>query len=164
MIEFNPDGSIKIPGRLAALREADSSKMKGRCVMIRKEVVSAKPPKSCCLNITLSDSITDNGFIEVIFRRWNESYEVPSKLIKDTDHEFRIEIGTCFTRCSDCSKLIRLYREYDSDVIEKTGSCTYKGNSWGSSSSGGGGSGNGGGNGSRANDGNQKFTEEDYFE
>jgi hypothetical protein len=127
MVEFNPDGSIKLPGKLAALRSADSAKMKGRCIMIHKDVVSATSPKSCVLHITLSDKMIDDSFVEVIYRRWSEVSEVPSKLTKLGEKGFRVDIGTCFSRCSDCSSLIRRYREYDSDVIEQNGTCTYKG-------------------------------------
>jgi len=127
MVEFNPDGSIKLPDRLAALKSAESAKMKGRCILIRKEIVSATSPKSCALRITLSERMLDDSFVEVIYRRWSEVSEVASKLTKIGEKEFRIDISTCFSRCSDCSSLIKIYKEYDSDVIEQNGTCTYKG-------------------------------------
>jgi hypothetical protein len=127
MVGFNPDGSIILPGMLAAMKSAEAAKMKGRCIMIRKEIVSASSPKSCALHITLSDSIKDNGFVEVIYRNWSENCEVASKLTKIGEKEFRVDIGTCFSRCSDCTALINRYREYDSNVIEQSGTCTFKG-------------------------------------
>jgi hypothetical protein len=127
MVQFNPDGSIILPGKLAAMKSSDSEKMRGRCILIRRELVSTSPPKSCALHITLSDKIDDNRFVESIYRGWDQDSEVSSKLTKLSEHEFRVDIGTCFSRCSDCEGLIRRYRDYESNVIVKNGTCTFKG-------------------------------------
>lgn len=130
MVEFNPDGSIKIPAKLAASRAAEDTRMKtGRCMTIRKEIVSVRPPKSCELHLTVSDRITDQRFMENIFREWTEQAEVPAKMTRLSGSEFRVEIGTCFSRCSDCTRLIQKYRVFlDANVIEKKGSCEYGAN------------------------------------
>jgi hypothetical protein len=128
MVEFNPDGSIRLPAKLAMQKAAQNSKMHGtRCMTIRKEIVSTYPPKSCVLHITLSDMISDSRFVSNIYSDFSNNAKVPSRLIEIGEKEFRIEIGTCFTRCSDCTALIGRYREFlDSNVIEQQGLCTFK--------------------------------------
>jgi hypothetical protein len=127
MIEFNPDGSIKLPAKLAKHKANENHKMQSaRCAKIRKEIISTTSPKSCALHITLSNKITDNRFIETIYNQFNQEAEVPSKLTRVSDKEFKIDIGTCFKRCSDCTSLIQRYRRFlDSNVIEIQGSCEY---------------------------------------
>ena len=128
MAEFNEDGSIKLPDWIAKKRSENNSKLKTqRCIKIKKQIINDKTPKSCELNIILSDAISDNRFIETIYKYFKESSEVPSKLIKVNEKEFKVEIGTCFRRCSDCTSLISRFREFlDGNIIEEQGSCTYK--------------------------------------
>ena len=43
------------------------------------------------------------------------------------DKEFRIEIGTDFKRCTDCTSLVNRYREFmDGNIIEDKGECTFE--------------------------------------
>lgn len=128
MIEFNPDGSIKIPGKMAAQKAKQESKMQStQCMRIRKEVVSIRPPKSCSIHITLSDKITDDRFIDNIYYYFNRNSEVPTRLIKIGPKEFKVEIGTSFRRCQDCTTLISRFREFmHSNVIENDGNCSYR--------------------------------------
>ena len=130
MIEFNPDGSIKIPGRLAQQKADQENKMSNtQCMRIRKEIVSTYPPKSCSLFLTLSDKITDDRFVQNIYSEFNNQCEVPSKLIKLSEKEFKVEIGTHFRRCHDCSLLILKYRAFlKTNIIEMDGGCTFSQN------------------------------------
>ena len=127
MIKFNSDGSIKLPEKVNAQKEEQISRMKtARCIQIRKEIINHKAPKSCALHITLSDKITDSRFIENIYSEFNNNCEVPSKIFRLSDKEFKVEIGSCFTRCSNCTTLIQKYREFlNANLIEKQGSCTF---------------------------------------
>ena len=130
MVEFNSDGSIKLPTKLAKKQADDNNRMSNsRCMHIRKEIVSSKSPKSCALHLTLSNKIIDNRFIETIYSEFRRDCEVPSKLIKLNEKEFKIEIGTCFQRCSNCTSLIQKYNSFlNSNIIEKQSSCTFKQN------------------------------------
>jgi hypothetical protein len=130
MIEYNQDGSLKLPEKLIKNKSDRENKLKkSRCILIQKEVISTKPPKKCIINLRLSDAITDNRFIENIYKEFLQNSEVPSKLIKINEKEFKIELGTCFKRCSDCSNLINKYKEFlDNNVIEETGLCSYENN------------------------------------
>jgi hypothetical protein len=142
MVDFNPDGSLKLPLSLAKAKEEAEHKLKdARCIMIRQEVVNSKAPKKCVLHIQLSEALHDNRFVSTIFEEFNEKAAVPAKLIKINEKEFDIEIGTDFKRCSDCASLIRQYKEFlDGNALIKKGTCTFEG------------------------PGSREFSYEDYFE
>jgi len=128
MIQFNEDGSLKLSVETIKKKQENENRLKrARCIRIKKEMVNFSAPKKCLLHITISDAITDNRFIESTHKYFREQCEVPTKIIKITDKEFDIEIGTHFKRCSDCSNLIRRYRTFlDDNVIEEKGNCTYE--------------------------------------
>jgi hypothetical protein len=129
MIEFNPDGSIKLPERLTKKKQEESVKLTSqRCIKVKKEMVSFTAPKKCILYITLSDFINDNRFIENIYGFFKQNASVPVKITKKGEKNFEIEVGTDFRRCSDCNSLIGRYREFlDGNLIEEKGSCTFEG-------------------------------------
>ena len=129
MIEFNPDGSIKLPERLQKKEEENKIKMQcQRCIKITRSIVNFDSPKKCLLNIKLSDKIPNNRFIEGLYNYFKQKAQVPTKLNKISEKEFEIEIGTDFRRCSDCQSLINSYRDFlDNNVIEDRGNCTYRG-------------------------------------
>jgi len=128
MVEFNPDGSIKLPERLAKQKQEEEYKLqKEKCILIKKEIINSISPKKCVLHIRLSEAFADNSFIEEVYKYFNSSSKVPSKLIKVNDREFDVEIGTCFSRCRDCNSLVSRFREYlDGNVIENKGSCPFE--------------------------------------
>ena len=127
MIEFNPDGSIKIPANVAANQAKKEMRMKKqRCIHVKKELVDFKP-KKCVLHIKVSEAFEDSNFISNIFTSFKNQADTPSKLLKITEREFDIEIGTDFRRCSDCNSLIRRFREFlNGNIIVDKGSCTQK--------------------------------------
>jgi len=128
MVEFNPDGSIKLPEAAVKSKQEKEHRLKSsKCILIRKEMVSFTAPKKCMLRLKLSDAITDNRFVETIHGYFSSDSEVPSKLIKVNEKEFDIEIGTHFKRCSDCTRLIGRFREFlYGNIIEERGNCTYE--------------------------------------
>ena len=127
MVEFNPDGSIKLPAKFLAMKEQNLDKMKNqRCLKITKEILSSRSPKKCLLRITLSDPIQDNRFIATIHDYFSQNSSVPSRLKKLDEKTFEIEIGTDFRRCTDCTTLIGRYREFlDGNVLEEKKGCTF---------------------------------------
>lgn len=129
MVQFNPDGSIKLPEQFARNKQDNIEKLKSRrCIKITRQVVSFTAPKKCILHITLSEAIKDNRFIETIYTYFREKATVPNKIEKLNDKEFKVEVGTDFRRCSDCNSLINQYREFlDGNIIEDKGSCQYEG-------------------------------------
>ena len=130
MMEFNPDGSIKLPDRLLKQKKDNEFKMKnGLCATIKKEVISAKSPKKCALNIIISEKFTNDDFVMRIYSQFMGSSEVPSKLSRIGKREFEVSIGTCFSRCRDCTNLVNRFREFlEGNLIEIKGSCTFESN------------------------------------
>jgi len=135
MFEFNPDGSIKLPSKLKALSDEKSHfQMK-----IEKEITSSVSPKACNLHLTVKG--IDNRFVESIYKGWKEISQVDSKIIKIDETQFIISIGTCFSRCTDCTNLIYRYNEFlKGNISINNSTCTFKGRQY------------------------QKFTNEDYFD
>lgn len=129
MFQFNPDGSLKLSAGTLQKKEDTINRMKvGKCILIHKEMVSFSAPKKCILRVKLSDAMSDNSFMENIHKYFKGQAETPTKIIKINDKEFDIEIGTNFKRCSDCTELIRRYRDFlDENLIEEKGNCTYEG-------------------------------------
>jgi hypothetical protein len=127
MAEFNQDGSIKLPERLARNREENKEKLKSkRCMKVKREVVSFSAPKKCVLHITLSDAIFDNRFVDTIYGAFKNRAKAPSSINKVNEKEFDVEIGTDFRRCTDCNSLINAYREFlEGLVMDEKGSCTF---------------------------------------
>jgi len=129
MVEFNPNGSIKLPGQLARKHEENKEKLRQqRCIRIKREMINFTAPKKCILHITTSDAFSDNRFIENIYNYFKEKATVPNKIKKINEKEFEVEIGTEFKRCSECNSLINRYREFlDGNIIEEKGNCTFEG-------------------------------------
>ena len=146
MVEFNPDGSIKLSEQASANQERRENKMrKEHCVMFKREVISTYAPKKCKIHMQVSLAFPDLRFVDTIYGYFKNDSEVPSRITKISDREFEIEIGTAFSRCSDCTGLISRFREFlNGNIIDDPGTCTYKGRF--------GGEGGGGG-----------FSYEDYF-
>lgn len=128
MIEFNQDGSLKLPEKLISSKKDKEDRLKNsHCILIRRELVSFKAPKKCVLHLKLSEAIKDNRFVENIYRYFSQNSSVPTKIIKLNEKEFDIEIGTDFKRCSDCTNFINRLRDFlDGNVIEEKGSCSYE--------------------------------------
>jgi len=125
MVEFNSDGSIKIAENI----QESSAKKKARvdskkCLMITKQVVSDKAPKSCIINLKLSDKMDNIHFVSSLFYQFCGKAEVPARLHKISEKEYNVEIGSHFKRCSDCTALINRFKEYlDGNVIVDKGNC-----------------------------------------
>lgn len=129
MMEFNADGSLKLPGNLQRKKEDDLQKLKtGRFIKIRRNVVSTYAPKKCILHITLSDSINDSKFIYSLYTYFNQSATTPNILRKIDDKNFEVEIGSEFRRCTECNSLINKYREFlNGNIIDEKGACAFEG-------------------------------------
>ena len=129
MIEFNTDGSLKLPAKLARKKEENDNKLKSqRCIRIKREILSFTSPKKCVLRITLSDAFQDDRFVYTLFDEFRQRASVPAKMTKINDKEFEVEIGTDFKRCTDCNALINLYREFlCGNLIDEKGGCTFEG-------------------------------------
>ena len=128
MMQFNEDGSLKLSsGTIKKKQDTEDRLKRARCIRIHKEMVDFSAPKRCLLHITVSDAIMDSRFIESTHKYFKDQCETPTKIIKISEKEFDVEIGTNFKRCSDCTNLIKRYRQFlDDNVIEEKGNCTYE--------------------------------------
>ncbi|MCK4521985.1 MAG: hypothetical protein KAU20_05400 [Nanoarchaeota archaeon] len=128
MVEFNEDGGLKLPNSLIKQKQEKAERMKkGRCILIKKEIINFQAPKKCVLNIKLSEGVKDNRFIQTTYKYFCENSQTPTKITRLNEKEFQIEIGTNFRRCSECNNLISRFREFlDDNVIEEKGNCTYE--------------------------------------
>ena len=127
-MQFNEDGSLKLSsGTIKKKQDTEDRLKRARCIRIHKEMVDLSAPKRCLLHITVSDAIMDSRFIESTHKYFKDQCETPTKIIKISEKEFDVEIGTNFKRCSDCTNLIKRYRQFlDDNVIEEKGNCTYE--------------------------------------
>lgn len=128
MVEFNPDGSIKLPGIVAQKQAENNVKFQnGRCLKIKKDVVSFDSPKKCALHLFLSQRVDDDLFVTTIMNYYKENMQTPFSYTKVNDREFEIIIGTNFRRCNDCNSLCNRFREYiDGNLILEKGNCTHE--------------------------------------
>lgn len=127
MVEFNADGSIRLPGVLQQNKDKNEHRMKStRCLKIRKEAVSTYAPKKCVLYLELS-TLLPNNFVEQQHNFFKLKSETKTVLTKIDEKNFEIEIHSDFKRCSECRQLVSRYREFmDGSVIEDKGTCTLK--------------------------------------
>lgn len=127
MVEFNADGSLKLTGKAKEITDNKEYKMKhGRCITIKKNLVSFTAPKKCMLDIKISNMLNDVRFIKTILNQHKEFAKTPMKLVVE-DFDMGVEIGTDFLRCRECSQLISKYREFlGGNIIVESGNCTYE--------------------------------------
>ncbi|MBT7902537.1 hypothetical protein HN587_01650 [Candidatus Woesearchaeota archaeon] len=127
MVEFNPDGSLKLPGQVLKRKaEAEHRLKHTKCIKIIREIVNFDSPKKCVLRLIISDAISDNRFVEYIHNEFRKIANVPTKLVKQNEKEFEIEVGTDFKRCTDCKLLRHRYRQQmQGCIIEDKGNCTF---------------------------------------
>jgi hypothetical protein len=111
VMEFNPDGSIKVPGMFVK---------QPKSMNIRKDVVSEFAPKKCLLSIK-----GEKNYVLFVLSRF--TCETPIKMIDNSDG-IDIEIGSDFKRCSDCKNLTyKLSASVKGDCSIDLGTCTAKG-------------------------------------
>lgn len=128
MVEFNPDGSLKIPNWITqAKNDEDKILMAPSGIRVVKEVIRYESPKLCNVHLTLSPNACITTFVQTISSNFKQHAETPIKLIQKTDKEFIFEIGTSFRRCSECTSLIGRFRENaDGNLVLKKGNCPYE--------------------------------------
>ncbi len=128
MIEFNPDGSLKIPPWMTQAKNDEHKILTNPFGMrIVKEVIRYESPKVCHLHITLSPHARTAASVQTITNDFKQHAQTPIKLTEKADKELTIEIGTSFRRCSECTSLIGRFRENaEENLILKKGNCPYE--------------------------------------
>ncbi|MCF7860944.1 hypothetical protein K9M79_01770 [Candidatus Woesearchaeota archaeon] len=128
MFEFNPDGSLKLPGRLQAKKDKDLARLKSqRCVKFKRDIISFDAPKKCRLSLTVSEAFPDHRFVITTYNYFLEKASVETKITKVGDREYEIEIDTHLRRCTDCCSLINRFRDFlDGNIIDEKGNCPFE--------------------------------------
>lgn len=132
-MEFNPDGSLKISGSSSKKLDDNNHKMQNtRCVTVTRNVTSSYTPKLCTVLFEASNKL-EPDFIERTFGFFAKRVDSTVKLTKLSTSEFQMTVGGEFSRCRDCQHFVSLFREHlEGGVIEKKGTCTFKGNPYSS--------------------------------
>ena len=79
MMQFNPDGSLKLSSSTIKRKQDDLDRMNNtRCMYLKREMVSFSAPKKCILRIRLSEKIIDNRFIANILKQFASNAETPT--------------------------------------------------------------------------------------
>lgn len=111
MMEFNADGSLKLPG--GYVKQA-------KRINIRKDIISEFAPKKCIVSITGEKQKI--GMVLSMFK-----CDTPIKKT-ETSEGFDVEIGSDFKRCSDCKSLsYKLSASVNGNCNIDKGTCTAKG-------------------------------------
>ena len=126
MFQFNPDGSLKVPGNIVRNSVINHSKMQNeRCIKVRKEVIFDRSPKKCAIFITLSKKVNYARFIETLYAEFSKKTESTTSLTKISEDEYKVEVGTSYRRCTDCCSFVNELKEFI-QVVEEKGSCTFE--------------------------------------
>jgi len=128
MVEFNPDGSLKVPQWMAqAKKDEDKILASPFGMRVVKEVIRYESPKLCNVHLTLSPHVSSAAFVQTITSDFKQHAQTPIKLVQKADKEFTVEVGTSFRRCSECTSLIGRFRENaNGNLLLKKGNCPYE--------------------------------------
>jgi len=125
-IEFNPDGSMKLPENLAKKKEDEDRVFQDEpSVRIIRNQISTVTPLTCELVIQASDKLDDFEKIESVFREATGRFRHMADLSirKIGDREYTVKIISGMYRCSWCENFRRfIEREMKVKVIN-WGSC-----------------------------------------
>lgn len=125
-VEFNIDGSIKVPSRFAKSEISDNLINSKPSILITKKQISMNSPLKCELNIKVSKKIVNPEKIEQLFNIARGKFRHMSQLSiqRKNSQEYIIKIISGQYRCSWCEK----FREYlDNQInvqIINRGSCS----------------------------------------
>jgi hypothetical protein len=128
-MEFNADGSLKMGASAAKKHEEDEYKMRNsRCIMLVRDATKTFSPKLCRLTIEVSP-LMEEGFIPRVFNIFSKRVDTTMSLTAISSREYEVIVGGEFSRCRDCNFFVNSLREgLSGNIIEKKGTCTFKGN------------------------------------
>lgn len=110
-VEFNPDGSIKLPARLVKKKENEDKTFQDEpSIRIIRNQISTVTPLTCELLIQASDKLENFDKIETIFRQATGKFKHMANLcIRKIDNtHYSVKIISGIYRCSWCEN----FREY----------------------------------------------------
>ena len=110
-VEFNPDGSIKLPEKIIKQREdSDNIFRNEQSIRVIKNQVSSVTPLECELIIEASDKLPDPERIKSIYTRATGKFRhlAQLRIQKINDRKYVVTIISGQYRCSWCEN----FREY----------------------------------------------------
>lgn len=127
-IEFNPDGSMKLPENIVKKREDDEKIFREEpSIRITRDQISQITPLKCELTIGASDKLKNPERIESFYNYAKSAFEHMAQLSiqKLSDKEYVVTIVSGQFRCSWCENFRKhLGKELNAKIINQ-GSCFY---------------------------------------
>ena len=125
-VEFNPDGSIKLPDRLVKKKIDDEKLFQEQpCIKIIKNQISSSTPLHCELKIQASKKLEDHKDIEKIFRRATGKFRHNAQLSikKINNREYTVSIISGMYRCDWCNNFKEFIKKELNVEVINLGSC-----------------------------------------
>ncbi len=125
-VEFNPDGSIKLPEGVGKKKEDDDKTFENeKCIKIVRDQISSVTPLKCELRILASEKVENPEKIESIFKHATGKFRHLADLSikKINNREYVVTIISGQFRCTWCEQFREFIgTEMDAKVIN-WGSC-----------------------------------------
>ena len=125
-MEFNLDGSIKLPKNVLKKKEDDKKTfLEKPSIRVIRNQISSTTPLKCELTIQASERLSDPKKIESIFKQSTGKFSHMAQLSikKINNREFLVKITSGMYRCSWCNNFREfLGKEFNVEVINQ-GSC-----------------------------------------
>ncbi|MFH1439956.1 MAG: hypothetical protein ABIG89_05285 [Candidatus Woesearchaeota archaeon] len=125
-IEFNSDGSIKLPGQMQEKKDKDNSDFNNRsAIRITKSKVSASTPLRCELTITASDKVTNPKIISFLFNECSKNFTGGAELSirQINEREYVVSIVSGYKRCTWCNLFLDYIRDETNFAFQVKGYC-----------------------------------------
>ncbi|MEK6886207.1 MAG: hypothetical protein AABW88_00060 [Nanoarchaeota archaeon] len=124
MVEFNPDGSIKLPSRMTKQNDANDNLFATQpSFKILRNQTSTVTPLTCELHIEASKHILTPNIIELAFNEAKNNFKTDAGLTK-TNNVIKIVSG--FNRCNWCHHFIDHLADRSNARIIRTDRCDDK--------------------------------------
>ncbi len=127
MVEFNSDGSIKLPGRMTRQQEENDVIFSSRpsFKMLRNQT-STITPLTCELHIEASKHVNPN-IIESVFNQAKNNFRTDAGLsIRKEEGRYIVKIVSGFNRCNWCHHFINSLSDSADARIIRTDRCDDK--------------------------------------
>ncbi|HME86894.1 MAG TPA: hypothetical protein VKE88_00595 [Candidatus Nanoarchaeia archaeon] len=127
MVEFNPDGSIKLPSRMLKQAEENNTVFESRpSFRILRNQTSTITPLTCELTIETSKHL-DPSVVERVFNQTKENFRTDAGLsITQFEGKHIVKIVSGFNRCNWCHAFLNNLSDTANARIIRTDRCDDK--------------------------------------
>ncbi len=126
MVEFNPDGSIKLPEHLIKNQENYDEDFRSKpCVRVVREQISERTPLKCELRIQASPLLRFPQRITSIFDTASQKFKHGAQLSirREGEREYVVRIISGRYRCSWCENFRKYLKNELGVKVQEWGSC-----------------------------------------